>query len=152
MWGANLLEKTWFWERLKAKAKGGGKRERWLDIIITSTHEFEQNPGDSEGQKACSATVHRVTKSQTRMRKLNNDNNNCRSEVQEQRTWGLEMRRLSGCDEDLGQDCASSWDLGPPSKRLEVVGRIHPLPSVELIAAPIFFQASGDTLLTSNLR
>ena len=103
---SQLVGKDLMLGKTEGKSKRGWQKRRWLDIIITSTHEFEQNPGDSEGQKACSATVHRVAKSQTRMRKLNNDNNNCRSEVQEQQTWGLEMRRLSGCDEDLGQDCA----------------------------------------------
>ena len=34
---ANSLEKTWSWERLKAKEKGrGGQRIRWLDSITNS--------------------------------------------------------------------------------------------------------------------
>ena len=38
-------------------------------------HEFEQTPGDSEGQRSLGATVHEVTKSQTQTERLDNKNN-----------------------------------------------------------------------------
>ena len=39
---------------------------KWLDSI-TDGHEFEQAPGDGEGQGSLGAAVHGVTKSQTQM-------------------------------------------------------------------------------------
>ena len=55
-WSSNTLatgceelthwKRPWCWERLR---KRGPRRMRWLDGIING-HEFEQTPGDSEGQ------------------------------------------------------------------------------------------------------
>ena len=44
---------------------------RWLDAITDSTDEFEQTPGDSEGQTAWCAVVYGAAKSQTRVTELN---------------------------------------------------------------------------------
>ena len=49
---ANSLEKSWCWARLRAGGEGATKDEmvgwhHWL-----SEHEFDQTPGDSEGQES----------------------------------------------------------------------------------------------------
>ena len=56
-------KRPWFWERLKARGEGDAEDEmvgwhHWLN-----GHEFEQTPGDSEGQgnlACCSPWGHRV--------------------------------------------------------------------------------------------
>ena len=45
------------------------RRRTWLDGIIDSNgHEFEQTPGDGEGQRSLVCCSHGVAKSQTRLR------------------------------------------------------------------------------------
>ena len=48
---ANSLEKTLMLGKIKDKRRRGWQRMRWLDGI-TNRHEFEQAPGDAEGQRS----------------------------------------------------------------------------------------------------
>ena len=47
---ADSLEKIPMLGKIEGRRKRGQQRMRWLDGITDSTHEFEQTPGDSEGQ------------------------------------------------------------------------------------------------------
>ena len=48
---ADSLEKILMLGKTVGKSRRGLQRMRWLDIITNSNgHEFEQTPGDSEGQ------------------------------------------------------------------------------------------------------
>ena len=44
-------------EKIDSKRRREQQRMRWLDAISNSRHEFEQTPGDTEGQGslACSS-------------------------------------------------------------------------------------------------
>ena len=46
---ANSLEKTLKLGKTEGNSRMG-QRMRWLDIITVNRHEFEQTPGDGEGQ------------------------------------------------------------------------------------------------------
>ena len=48
MWRADSLEMTLMLGKTEGRRRRGQQRTRWLDGI--SGHEFEQTPGDSEGQ------------------------------------------------------------------------------------------------------
>ena len=37
-------------EKIDGRRRSGRQRMRWLDSITDSGHEFEQTPGDNEGQ------------------------------------------------------------------------------------------------------
>ena len=50
MWRANSLEMTLMLEEIEGRMKRGWEKMRWLDGITNSMHEFEQDPGDGEGQ------------------------------------------------------------------------------------------------------
>ena len=56
MWRADSLEKTWCWERLKARGEGDDRDEMvgWHHRL--DRHEIEQAPGDSEGQGSLGST------------------------------------------------------------------------------------------------
>ena len=47
---ADSLEKTLMLGKVESMRKRGRPRMRWLDCITDSGHEFEQTPGDGEGQ------------------------------------------------------------------------------------------------------
>ena len=58
-------KRPWCWERLKAGGEGGDIE--WNDCMASphriNGHEFEQSPGDSEGEGSlvcCSSCGHRV--------------------------------------------------------------------------------------------
>ena len=62
MQGADSLEKTLMLGKTEGKRRRGQQRMRWLDSISDSLHEFEQTPGDSEGQESlvcCSSWGHK---------------------------------------------------------------------------------------------
>ena len=76
LWPANakswlIRKKPWYWERLRA---GGEGDHRGQDFWRTSWHhwlnghEFQEAPGDGEGQGSLCATIHGVTKSGTQLR------------------------------------------------------------------------------------
>ena len=67
MWRAESLEKTLMLGKIEGRRRRGWQRMRWLDAITDSTDEFEQTPGDSEGQRAWCAVVYGAAKSQTRL-------------------------------------------------------------------------------------
>ena len=55
---ANSLEKTLMLGKIEGRRKRGWERTIWLDgITQLNGHEFEQAPGDGEGQESC---LHRV--------------------------------------------------------------------------------------------
>ena len=64
---ANSLEKTLMLGKIKGIGRWGGGTEDemtgWHQQL--NGHEFEQTPGDSEGQEAWCVAVHQVTKSRT---------------------------------------------------------------------------------------
>ena len=47
---ADSLEKTLMLGKIEGRRRRGGQRMRWLDGHQLNGHEFEQTPGDSEGQ------------------------------------------------------------------------------------------------------
>ena len=47
---ANSMEKTLMLRKIKGRRRKGQQRMRWLDGITGSINEFEQAPGDGEGQ------------------------------------------------------------------------------------------------------
>ena len=49
MRGADLLEKNLILGKIEGRRRRGQQRIRWLDHQLNG-HEFEQTPGDSEGQ------------------------------------------------------------------------------------------------------
>ena len=66
MWRTDSLEKTLMLGKIWGqKEKGAGDDEMVRKHHRLNGHEFEQTPGDSEGQEAWSTTVRRVTKSWT---------------------------------------------------------------------------------------
>ena len=59
---ANSLEKTWCWERLKAKEEGAAEDEMVRQHHWLNSHKSEQTLGDSEGQGSlvgCSPLGHK---------------------------------------------------------------------------------------------
>ena len=70
---ANSLEKALMLGKTECRKRRGQQMMRWLDGIADSGHEFEQAPGDSEGQgrEAWHAAVHEVAKSRTWFSDLN---------------------------------------------------------------------------------
>ena len=64
---ADSLEKTLMLGKIEGRRRRGRQRMRWLDGINHSMDEFEQTPGDSEGQGSLAAVVHGVSKSRTRL-------------------------------------------------------------------------------------
>ena len=66
---ANSLEKILMLGKIEGRRRRGRQKKRWLDGITDSIngHEFEQAPGDGEGQGSLGAAVHGVTKSQKRL-------------------------------------------------------------------------------------
>ena len=60
-------KRPWCWERLRAKVKGTKEDETPSWHHRFSGHEFEQTPGNSEGQGDWHAAVHGVGKSQTQL-------------------------------------------------------------------------------------
>ena len=57
MGGADSLEKSLMLGKIEGRRRRGRQRMRWLDGITDSMDEFEQTPGDGEGQGglACSS-------------------------------------------------------------------------------------------------
>ena len=51
MWRADSLEKTLMLGMMEGRRRRGRHRMWWLDGIFDRGHEFEQTPGDSEGQE-----------------------------------------------------------------------------------------------------
>ena len=49
--------------KIEGRRRRGQQRIRWLDSI-TDSMEFEQTPGDSEGQEAWCPAVHGISKRQ----------------------------------------------------------------------------------------
>ena len=49
---ANSLEKSLMLGKIEGRRIRGQKMMRWLDGITDSRNEFEQTPGDSEGQRS----------------------------------------------------------------------------------------------------
>ena len=47
---ANSLEKTLMLGKIEGRRRRGQQRTRWLAASLTKWHEFEQAPGDREGQ------------------------------------------------------------------------------------------------------
>ena len=66
---ADSLEKALMLGKTECRKRRGQQMMRWLDGIADSGHEFEQAPGDSEGQgrEAWHAAVHGVAKSWTQL-------------------------------------------------------------------------------------
>ena len=62
------LEKTLMLGKIEGGRTRGQQRTRWLEHQQLNGREFEQAPGDGDGQGAWGAAVHGVTKSQTRLR------------------------------------------------------------------------------------
>ena len=62
LWTASSLEKTWCWERLRARGEGW-QRMRWLGGIINSW--VWANSGDVKDGECWRAAVHGVAKSRT---------------------------------------------------------------------------------------
>ena len=54
--------------KIEGGRRRGQQRTRWLEHQQLNGREFEQAPGDRDGQGAWGAAVHGVTKSQTRLR------------------------------------------------------------------------------------
>ena len=50
MGGADSLEKSLMLGKIEGRRRRGRQRMRWLDGITDSMDEFEQTPGDGEGQ------------------------------------------------------------------------------------------------------
>ena len=51
MWGTDSFEKTLMLGKIESRRRRGWQRMRWLDgITWLNWHEFEQAPGDAEGQ------------------------------------------------------------------------------------------------------
>ena len=50
--GSLIRKRPWCWERLKAGGEGDGRVwDDWMaSLTLLSGHEFEQTPGDGEGQ------------------------------------------------------------------------------------------------------
>ena len=65
MWRDDSLEKTMMWGKIEGKRRRGWQRMRWFNGTTDSMDiEFEQTPGDSEGQGSlvsCSSEVHSQT-------------------------------------------------------------------------------------------
>ena len=63
----NSLRKTLMLGKTEDRRRKGQQRTRWLDGITDSInrHEFEQTPGETEGQGAWCAAVHGVARSWT---------------------------------------------------------------------------------------
>ena len=57
-------KRLWCWERLKAGEWDDRGQDGWMSSL-THGHEFEQVPGDGEGQETWSAAVHGVAESRT---------------------------------------------------------------------------------------
>ena len=57
MGGADSLEKSLMLGKIEGRRRRGRQRMRWLDGVTDSMDEFEQTPGDGEGQRglACSS-------------------------------------------------------------------------------------------------
>ena len=89
---ANSLEMTLMLEEIEGRMKRGGERMRWLDGITNSMHEFEQDPGDGEGQGSlvCCSPRGRKKSDTTEQLKNNNKNEKCGSTVQ-QLSQGLSL-------------------------------------------------------------
>ena len=66
-------KRPWCWERLSAKVKGTKEDETPSWHHRFSGHEFEQTPGNSEGQGDWHAAVHGVGESDTTNRLSNNN-------------------------------------------------------------------------------
>ena len=61
---ADSLEKTLMLGTIEGGRRRGQQRRRWLDGITNSMDEFEQAPGDGEGQgslECCSPWGHKVS-------------------------------------------------------------------------------------------
>ena len=62
-WKADSLEKILMLGKIEGRRRRGRQRMRWLDgITQLNGHEFEQSPGDSEGQESlacCSPWTHK---------------------------------------------------------------------------------------------
>ena len=65
MWRADSLEKTMMLGKIEGRRRRGRQRTRCLDGIADSMHEFEQAPGDGEGQGSLECCSPWVAKSQT---------------------------------------------------------------------------------------
>ena len=65
---ADSLEKTLMLGKIEGRRKRGWQRMRWLDSITNTFngHEFEQTPGDSDGQESLCVAGCEVTKNQIR--------------------------------------------------------------------------------------
>ena len=64
---ANSLEKTLMLGKIEGKSRRRRQRMKWLDGITINGHEFEQAPGDGEGQGSLAYCNPWVTKSQTQL-------------------------------------------------------------------------------------
>ena len=71
---SSLLEKPWCWERQTRRR--GQQRMRWLDVHHwLDGHEFEQTPGNSEGQGSLACCSPWGSKELDETEWLNNSNN-----------------------------------------------------------------------------
>ena len=60
MWRTDSLEQIPMLGKIEGKSGKGWQSMRWLEASPTQWHEFEQTPGDSEGQMSRWAAVHGV--------------------------------------------------------------------------------------------
>ena len=67
MWRTDSLEKTLMLGKIEGGRTRGQQRTRWLEHQQLNGREFEQAPGDGDGQGAWGAAVHGVTKSWTQL-------------------------------------------------------------------------------------
>ena len=66
MWRTNILEKTLMLGKIEGRRRRGWQRMRWLNGQLNG-HEFEQAPGDGDGQGSLACCSPRVVKSQTQL-------------------------------------------------------------------------------------
>ena len=69
-----LWKRPWCWERLRAGGEGSNRGwEGWMTSLLNG-HEFDQTPGDSEGQGRLSCCSPWVLKVSDTTEKLNHNN------------------------------------------------------------------------------
>ena len=76
MWRADSLEKTLMLGKIEGRRRRGWQRMRWLDSHHwLDGHEFEQAPGDGEGQRSLACCSPWGLKESNMTERLNNNKN-----------------------------------------------------------------------------